>query len=158
MQEEIEMPDRAGIPCPAAESCGAALDRRGFLTRAALAAVTVALAACAAGDATGPDLSGSSTIKVSDYPALANVNGVAMFTVQQQPLAVVRTSATTFLALSRVCPHQGGIIGASSTGFTCPVHGARFNLTGQWIGGQPTSNMRSFSTSYDATSDTLTIG
>lgn len=141
-----------------AGACGEQLDRRGFLGKAALAAVGIALAACAAGDATGPELSGSSSIKVSDYPTLANVNGVAVFTLDRAPLAVVRTGATTFLALSRVCPHQGGIIGASSSGFMCPVHGARFNLTGQWVGGQPTSSMRTYPTAYDANTDTLTIG
>ena len=143
-------------PC-AGCAAGEPVGRRAFLSRTALAAVTLALAACAT-DSTGPELSGSAAIKVSDYPALANVDGVATFSINRVPLAVVRTGATTFLALSRVCPHQGATVAATSGGFTCPQHGARFSLTGQWVGGQPTSNMRSYQTSYDATTDTLTIG
>jgi Rieske Fe-S protein len=70
----------------------------------------------------------------------------------------VRTGATSFVALSRVCPHQGATVNTSSGGFTCPRHGARFNLTGTWIGGERTSNMRSYPTTFDAATDTLTIG
>lgn len=133
------------------------MDRRDFISHTALASLALACAACS-GDAAGPELSGAQTIKVSDYPTLANVNGVATFTLSGSPLAVVRTGATTFLALSRVCPHQGGLINQSTSGFTCPVHGARFNTSGTWVGGQRTSNMRSYPTSYNATTDVLTIG
>ena len=73
-------------------------------------------------------------------------------------LALVRDSTTSVLALLRVCPHQGGTINTSSGGFTCPRHGARFNLTGQWVGGQPTSNMRSYATTFDPGTGALAIG
>jgi len=138
----------------------AGIDRRQFLLRGALAAAAVALAACGAGitDSTGPNLSGSATLKVTDYPQLATVGGVALVTIQGAPLAVVRTSTTNFLALSRICPHQGQTIQEVSNGFYCPGHGAQFSLNGTWEGGQPTSNMRSYATTYDAASGTLTIG
>lgn len=64
----------------------------------------------------------------------------------------------TFLALSRVCPHQGGTINTSSGGFTCSRHGARFSLTVQWLGGQQTSNMRSYATTFDPGTGALSIG
>ena len=135
------------------------IGRRTFLVQSALLAAAAALAACAgASDATGPTLTGQSTINVSDYPALANVGGVAMVTVQGAQLAIVRTSTTDFVALSRTCPHQGGLINATSTGFQCPIHGATFNKTGGWVGGQRTSSMRSYATAYDSASGVLTIG
>lgn len=135
------------------------IGRRTFLVQTALMAAAAALAACAgAGDATAPTLSGQSTINVNDYPALANVGGVAMVSVQGAPLAIVRTSTTEFVALSRVCPHQGGIVNQISTGFQCPIHGATFNKTGGWVGGQRTSSLRSYATSYDSASGVLTIG
>lgn len=138
------------------------IGRRTFLIQGALAAAAAALAACGnmsgLGDsASSPNLNGSSTVKVSDYPALANVGGVAMVSVSGVPMAIVRTGSSTFLALSRICPHRGGTIGQINGGFQCPVHGATFNQTGQWIGGQPTSNMHAYTTSYDAASGTLTI-
>lgn len=136
----------------------AGIDRRQFLLRGALAAAAVALAACAGADTTtGPTTSVGASIKVSDYPELANVGGVALVTIQATPIAIVRTSTTSFLALSRICPHQGQTIQEVSSGFYCPGHGASWNIDGRWTGGQPTSNMNSYTTAYDATSGTLTI-
>ena len=137
-----------------------ALDRRTFLTHAMLSAAVLALAACGAGvsDGTTAPFSGSASVNISDYPALANVGGVALATINGSPLALVRNSTTSVLALSRVCPHQGGAINTSSGGFTCTRHGARFDLTGQWVGGQPTSSMRSYATTFDPASGALTIG
>lgn len=134
------------------------IGRREFLVRGAIAAAAVALAACGTSDATGPTLSGSASIKVSDYPELASVGGVALVTVQSAPLAIVRTGDTTYLALSRVCPHQGQTIQLVSNGFYCPGHGATWTTNGTWTGGQRTTNMRSYATTYDSASGTLTIG
>jgi cytochrome b6-f complex iron-sulfur subunit len=70
----------------------------------------------------------------------------------------VRTSASSFAAFSRICPHQGSTINVTSNGFSCPNHGAEFNSSGQWIGGQRTSNLTSYPVAYDSTAGTLTIG
>ncbi len=80
---------------------------------------------------------------------MVSVGGVA--------LAIVRTGTSSFVALSRICPHQGGIVQQSGSGFQCPVHGATFSQTGQWIGGQRTSSLHAYTTAYDATAGTLTI-
>ena len=81
-----------------------------------------------------------------------------MVSVQGAQLAIVRTSTTEFVALSRVCPHQGGIVNATGNGFQCPIHGATFSKTGAWVGGQRTSSLRSYATAYDSASGVLTIG
>jgi len=118
------------------------------------------LAACAADavSAPGTTIDSTSDIKVSDLPALATIGGIALVTFSGNPLAIVRTGDTTFLTLSRVCPHQGNIVNPNGSGFLCPGHGARFTATGQWSGGERTSNMRAYATSYDAAAGTLTIG
>lgn len=136
---------------------GAGIDRRQFLARSALLAAAAALAACGVNSVPTAPGSVNATIKVSDYPALANVGGVALVTVNNQDLAVVRTSTTTFAVLSRVCPHQGGIVNPVSFGFQCPVHGAQFDKNGTWVGGQPTSSLQSYTNSYDSTTGVLTI-
>lgn len=137
------------------------IGRRAFLIQGAFAAAALALAACSSSTGlsdSGTPPGGSATIKVSDYPSLANVGGVALLSLSGAPVAIVRTGTTTFLALSRICPHQGGTIGETSNAeFQCPVHGATFNLNGQWIGGQPTSNMTRYTSTYDSTTGTLTI-
>lgn len=134
------------------------IGRRTFLVQSGILAAIAALSACGAGgDATAPTLASNTSIDIGNYPALANVGGVAVLTVGSAPLAIVRTGASSFLALSRVCPHQGGTVQLSGSDFVCPVHGATFNLSGQWIGGQRTNSLHSYATSYDATSGTLTI-
>ena len=147
-------------PAHAADHASDGIGRRTFLAQSALLAAGALLAACAAGDATAPGTTISSTtdIKVSDFPALASVGGVALVNVSGNPLAIVRTGDASFVTLSRICPHQGSTINPSGSGFLCPGHGARFNSTGQWVGGQSTSNMRSYATSYDAATGTITIG
>jgi cytochrome b6-f complex iron-sulfur subunit len=134
------------------------LDRRTFLSRAMMSAAMLALAACGGADATTAPFSGSASVNISDYPALATVGGVALVTLNGGLLALVRASQTSVVALSRTCPHEGATVNTSTSGFTCPRHGARFSLTGQWLGGQQTTNMRSYATTFDAASGALTIG
>jgi len=147
-------------PAHAADHARDGIGRRTFLAQSALLAAGALLAACAAGDATDPGTTLNSTtdIKVSDLPALASVGGIALVNISGNPMAIVRTGDASFVTLSRICPHQGSTINPNGSGFLCPGHGARFSATGQWQGGERTSNMRSYSTSYDATAGTITIG
>jgi nitrite reductase/ring-hydroxylating ferredoxin subunit len=152
---------RAACPgCVAAHSAAEdGIGRRTFLVQSGILAAMAALAACGAGtDATAPAVPANSEINLSDFPALANVGGVAMVSLGGAPVAIVRTSSTTFLALSRVCPHQGGIVQQSGSRFVCPVHGATFDLNGNWIGGQRTSSLHQYATSFDAATNIVTVG
>jgi len=134
------------------------IGRRQFISASVMAAAAAALAACGSSSSnfTAPGSVGLS-VKIADYPALANVGGVATLSSNGSPIAVVRTGAATFVALSLICPHQGSTINATTSGFRCPNHGATFNSTGTWTGGQRTSNMQSYSTTYDAAAGTLAI-
>jgi nitrite reductase/ring-hydroxylating ferredoxin subunit len=137
-----------------------AIGRRQFISASVLAAAAAALAACSASgssDFTGPSSVGGLTLKLSDYATLASVGGVALVSASGSPIAVVRTGASTFIALSRVCPHQGSTVNLVANGFLCPNHGASFTLDGTWTGGQRTSNMRSYTTTYDSAAGTITI-
>jgi nitrite reductase/ring-hydroxylating ferredoxin subunit len=162
MKDVVELPTTGcGHACAAGASNEGVsnIDRRDFVTRAAAALAAVALAACGMGGegATSPTSVSSTTLTLANYPSLANVGGVATTSVDGVPLAIVRTGDTSFAAFSRICPHQGGTIQTTSTGFQCPVHGATFNRSGQWVGGQRTSNMRQYPVTYDAAVGTLTI-
>lgn len=135
------------------------IGRRTFIAQSALLAAAAALAACgSSSDISSPTLASGSSIDVSQFPSLATVNGVALVTVSGAQLAIVRTGSSSFVALSRICPHQGGTVQQSGSGFQCPVHGATFSQTGQWVGGQRTTNLHSYATSYDATTGKLTLG
>ncbi len=139
------------------------IDRRKFISLGVYAAAAAALASCAGAggtDATSPEspTSISATVKVSDFSTLASVGGVAVTSINGSPVAIVRTASSTFITLSRICPHQGSTVNATATGFKCPNHGATFNASGTWTGGERTSSLRAYATSYDSVAGTLTIG
>jgi Rieske Fe-S protein len=153
--ERIEINPSGCAHC--AEKAGTS--RREFIATSAASAVAALLVA-ACGGAAGPSgITGpvSFSVQISNYPALANVGGIARVDSGGPPVAAVRTGATTFDAFSLICPHFGCTVGINGSAFRCPCHGAQFASTGTWIGGQRTTNLSSYSTSYDATTDTLTI-
>ena len=145
---------KQGVETPRELPC---VTRREFVIRGSLASIGIVLAGCGGGGPTAPS-SVSLTINIADYPALGTVGGVAYVSANGNDLAVVRLSDTTFDALSRICPHQGGTVNAVSGGFQCPVHGARFSDTGTWVGGQSTSNLTTYSTQFNSSTGVLTIG
>jgi len=124
----------------------------------AAAIALAALTACGGDALTSPSTVPSTSLKLSDYPALASVGGVATVRIDSTPIAIVRTGTSAFAAFSRICPHQGSTIDVTSTGFHCPNHGATFNASGVWIGGERTGNLTSYPVQYDSAAGTLTVG
>ena len=154
-----------GHACPCSQSNDdttanvAGIKRRDFLAYGAAALALAALTACGGGDAlTSPSTVASTSLKLSDFPALASVGGVATVRIGSTPIAIVRIGASSFAAFSRICPHQGSTIDVTSTGFHCPNHGATFNASGVWIGGERTGNLTSYPVQYDAAAGTVTVG
>jgi Rieske Fe-S protein len=139
----------------------AGMDRRGFLTEsiklAVLAALAGTAASCSAGGATGPTLGGNFTIKVSDYPALASSGGVVALNHGGFPIAIANLGGGNWGAYSLICPHQGGLVQWTGSQFQCTVHGSRYNIQGDWQGGQPTGNLHHYQATYDASTNSLTI-
>ena len=138
------------------------VSRRTFLESTIAALGVSGLAACAAGASTSPAVT-QFTVKVSDFPALATVGGIAVVdngSRSGEPIAVARTASSSFLALSLVCPHRGTTVSVvnSNTSFYCPAHGATFAASGAWTGGQSTGSLGSYPLSYDPTAGTLQIG
>ena len=134
------------------------VDRLTFLKQSAAMIAAAALAACGADSATSPSTLSSTTISLASNPTLATVGGVVTLTIDGSPVAIVRESTSTFAAFSLICPHQGNTVQAQTTRFYCPGHGATFDLTGKWTGGERTSNLRSYPTTYDASAGTITVG
>lgn len=157
-------------PTHACHSCAVAEGRRAFVTKALLAAVGAwMLQGCGDGDIGGPGApsvpppipgSGKLVVNVGAFPALANVGGIARVDGGSgTPIAAVRVATESFLAFSMVCTHAGfSPIDIVAGGFRCPNHGAEFNSAGEWTGGQPTSGLLAYPTSFDSGTGTLTIG
>lgn len=79
-------------------------------------------------------------VVIADYPALANIGGVADTgqSIYFTPIAVVRTGANSFAAFSRICPHAGSYVQVvNAQSFRCPNHGALFNANGTLMAGSP---------------------
>lgn len=135
------------------------VDRRSFFRETVrLAALALLAEACAGTDSiTGPRLSSPLTVTLADYPQLAQVGGVARISGASAPMALANLGNGDYVALSLVCPHAGGIVQWYGSSFVCPVHGATFSDSGRWIGGQPTSSLHEYPTTYDAAAGTVTI-
>jgi Rieske Fe-S protein len=135
------------------------IGRREFVVRTSMGLSALLVAACQAGVDTAP-LSGSVVVPVANHPALANVGGIVRISETNTPIALERTGASTFVAYSLVCPHEGGTVNVSSGSsipFVCPVHGAQFNASGSNVGGQRTSSLHTYATVYDAATNSVTI-
>ena len=148
-----------------------ALPRRDFLSQATLAAVATVLAACSGGGegATGPaaapnpeptpGTSGSTlTVTLAAFGALANVGGIAAVgNLGVKPIAVVRTGATNYTALSRICTHAGCDINVSGSGFSCPCHGSQFNSEGKATVGPAEAALQRFNVALSTDGTKITI-
>lgn len=143
--------------------CEDCLSRRQFLARSAVAAAAAAIAAGCGNGQIGPTAyqppsnngSNGNTIKVGNFPQLASVGTLVKVDSYQ---AVKRTGATTFDAYSMVCTHQGCLTELTSNMFFCPCHGSEFDSSGQVLRGPASRPLGQYTTSYDATTDILTIG
>ena len=143
----------------------ACVDRRAFLASSTMMAVGALLASACGDGQIGSGVTGPSnvnaTVKISDYPALAAVGGIAKLNGTATPVAVVRSSATQFRAFSMVCPHQQTTVGIVSGGFLCPNHEARYSSTGAVLAppsdGGSTSALKEFAVVADLTAGTLSI-
>jgi cytochrome b6-f complex iron-sulfur subunit len=146
--------------CP---GCAHGLDRRAFLSAAAMAAVAAALDGCTA--LTGPgggwngSYGGPITVTLANFSGLATVGGVARVDGGSgAPTALYRSSSTSFVAVALVCPHAGYYpVEITSGGFYCPAHGSSFSKTGGVQSGPSPSGLATFSTTYDATAGTVLV-
>lgn len=146
--------------------------RRDFIAQATLTAVGALLgSACGDGEIAGVSNNGSVeeppttigtafTIRIADFSALGQVGGIARVDGNtSNPIAVSRLGTNSFAALSMICPHAGyKPISIRTGGFRCPNHGALFDGTGNWTGGQRTRDLQSYPVVYNAGAGTLTIG
>lgn len=143
-------------------SCEDCVSRRDFLAKSALAAAAlVALDGCGDGQI-GPAavaLGAGLTVKLADFPGLATVGTVVGITSER---ALVRTSATTFEALSRVCTHQGCLTDIRNNRFECPCHGSIFAADGSVVRGPdiaspPISPLPKLAATFNPADGTVTV-
>jgi cytochrome b6-f complex iron-sulfur subunit len=145
-------------------SCKDCLNRRDFLAKSALAAAALVVAEGCGDGQIGPTavkLGTGTTIRIQDFPQLANIGTIVPITAER---ALVRTSATGFLGLSRVCTHQGCLtdISSDSKQFQCPCHGSVFSNDGSVIRGPniaspPIGPLQKLTATFNQAAGTVTV-
>jgi len=151
-------------------ACSDCINRRDFLAKSALAAAAlVAVEGCGDGQIGPPSRNdndgdpnvpaGSVTVKLSDFPALATV-GVVVDIGHQR--AVIRTGASTFRGLSRICTHEQCDTDVRNNRFECPCHGSIFASDGSVVRGPSVASpqiapLSPLNVTYDAAAGTITV-
>ena len=136
------------------------MDRKEFLTSIGFGAAAVLVSSCIGGckkTSITPAPSGVNlTIKLSDYPDLANVGG--MGTLPNGILVALAVSGS-YIAVWPHCTHENGIVAYYKIpeGFTCPLHGARFSDTGANVSGPAGSPLTQYTVTPNTAAGTLTI-
>ena len=79
------------------------------------------------------------TLSFSQYPALMNVGGSVTLAANgyrdprcgSSSIIVIQQSAGKYVALSTACTHACCPVSFTGSGFSCPCHGATFDITGK---------------------------
>jgi len=109
------------------------------------------------GDTGGGDSSGGTgtylefDISSSDLQSLQNVGGSAITAsniADPNGFLLYRASDASVLAFTRKCTHAGSSVGAFVNGVsTCPSHRAKFDISGNVVGGPARSALKKYNTS-----------
>lgn len=146
------------------------MDRRTFIQELklpVLATCAICLGACAKDDSltpggnTGGNQGGGNVTNSFKVDLTKELLAIGSFVFNDKIIVVRLASGNvpdSFVALQRACTHQGTDVNwnASKNEFVCPNHGARFNTSGQNIGGQSTSALPKFAVTIAGT--TLSVG
>lgn len=129
------------------------MNRKEFFSRFGFGAAAVLLPSCLAGIATScsseeADITAPKAIDFTldiSTGTLANDGG---FLVSKK-IVVARVNATTFIAVSAACTHEGTNVNynKSSNTFNCPNHNANFSNTGVHLNGPGSGNLKQYSVS-----------
>jgi Rieske Fe-S protein len=142
-----------------------AVGRREFLKRTgiALTGLTLAgtlaeiLASCA--NLTGPGVThGSTTVNVASLGSDGSYLVDSSVKPDGTPILVIRQNATTYVALSMYCTHEGCQVDPPKNGsIYCACHGSRFDLNGNVLVGPAPSALTKYTTQLNAETKVLTV-
>ena len=101
------------------------------------------------GNSSNTSNSGETVVDLTSasYADLGTVGGYAY----KGNIIIIRASETQYVALSKVCTHQGCavIYNESDNNLPCPCHGSLFSITGSVLQGPATSNLKKYTTTID---------
>lgn len=106
------------------------------------------------------------TLTLANESSLQSVGGSIRRTFGNNnnglPVIVIRTAQDKFRTMSSYCPHEGGSVSSPSGGKAiCSRHGAQFGTSegnfAQNIGGESTSSLQEFITTYNSSTGIISI-
>jgi cytochrome b6-f complex iron-sulfur subunit len=104
---------------------------------------------------------GTLTLPLTDFPQLSMVGGTATGQPAgfKDPIIVVRTDASTLVALDARCTHLGCTVAFSAKGMDleCPCHGSKFALTGAVTSGPASDPLAAYTVNVTADAVVITI-
>ena len=122
------------------------ISRRGLLTGACgLLLLTNGVQAlpASANDAVKKLANGRLSVSLRKIPALSAVgSAVQIGTIKDAPVAISRTGASTYIAFSLRCPHQGVPVEKTESGWRCEAHGSEFEADGDLVLGPATTRLK----------------
>jgi Rieske Fe-S protein len=87
---------------------------------------------------------GKLSVRVRDIPELKEIGGsVRIGTIKGSPVALTRTGASSFVAFTLICPHQGITVKKADGGWNCEAHGSKFEANGDLNFGPATTGLPS---------------
>jgi len=97
----------------------------------------------------GAVTNGTIAISTATGSPIAGVGSAALVQYGGGSILIAHTAATTFVAVSAICTHQGCLITGYSGGiYTCPCHGSQFNTNGQVTQGPASAPLHIYPTSF----------
>ena len=87
------------------------------------------------------------TVDLNDA-AFANLKTVGGFAYKGD-IIIIRTSNSVYIALSKVCTHQGCTVtyNSSNNNLPCPCHGSLYNINGTVINGPAPNALKNYNVS-----------
>ncbi len=78
--------------------------------------------------------------------ANAALNSVGGYILNSSGVIVIRTGASTYVALSTICTHQGCTVNYNKAGaqLVCPCHGGVYDTAGNVVSGPPPSPLTKY--------------
>jgi cytochrome b6-f complex iron-sulfur subunit len=97
-------------------------------------------------------------LNTAQYSSLKN-NG-SHVTISDYKIVVARTTTGSYVAVTKVCTHEGQVrieYIPSQNFFECGAHGAQFSITGQGLNENGKNGIRVYRTEINQAGDTLKI-
>lgn len=135
------------------------MTRKDFFAKVGFGAATILVPTCISGLATScsSDEGSSSNAPASvDFTLDISTGSLAVdkgFLVTNR-IVVARVNATTFLAVSAACTHEGTNVNyvGSSNSFHCPNHGANYSSQGVHLDGPGSANLKQYNVTLNGNS------